>query len=547
MKFIIKKVHKNWYINTFILILVVAFLLRVYKIGVVPHGMTWDEAAIGYNGYAVVSTFRDEWLTRLPLSFRSFGDYKAPFAVYLTGLFTTPFGLSLPVVRIPFVLFGVAAIAGIMLLTKTLFSSSKHAKTLSLASGFFLTLSPWHYHYSRAGFESGLALTLVIWALYVWFWAWEQSRHQVLLLTGSATFFVLSLYTYHSTKITVPLLLLFLAIQSKNRLLKLGKKVFIPVSVAILLSVPLLYDLLFQNGLERAGVTIFAQGLSLQETMLLFLGQVRAHISLSFLIEGATTTLRHGDSRHGVMYVSTFILGLYGILQTVWRRLTKVEDSYASILWFSLFLFSIGILPAAVALEVPHSNRALTAVIGVILLAVFGVFKLLEWCEHSPEFSSLKDSRNRKTIYFQLVMGTVFLVQSLFAVEYFSDYYTQFAAESSEAFKDGYVEAFEYVLLYEKGSGGKPEVNKILFTSRYGQPYIYALFVRKTSPYAFHGGSLIKYEFKDSFVEGDLLRENSILVTTPEDTMPFNKATKVIYGSDLQPRFYIFDTNTIKW
>ena len=63
------------------LITLIALGLRLYQIGQVPHGMTWDEAAIGYNGWAVITTHRDEWFKLMPISFKSFGDYKAPFAI----------------------------------------------------------------------------------------------------------------------------------------------------------------------------------------------------------------------------------------------------------------------------------------------------------------------------------------------------------------------------------------------------------------------------------------------------------------------------------
>ena len=129
-------------------ILFLATVLRFYKLGAVPHGMTWDEAAIGYNGYAIFKTRRDEWLFKLPTSFRSFGDYKAPLAIYLNGLFTFFGGMNLWAVRLPFAIAGVLAVVGMMLLTNQLFKN----KQLALLAGLLMTLSPWHLHFSRIGF-----------------------------------------------------------------------------------------------------------------------------------------------------------------------------------------------------------------------------------------------------------------------------------------------------------------------------------------------------------------------------------------------------------
>ncbi len=85
------------------------------------------------------------------------------------------------------------------------------------------------------------------------------------------------------------------------------------------------------------------------------------------------------------------------------------------------------------------------------------------------------------------------------------------------------------------------DADKILFTSDYGQPYIYALFVRKTNPIWYQGGSLVKYEFTDNIKDGDRFRNNAIVVATPAEIDP-KWATKLIYGSDGKVRFVIVRT-----
>jgi 4-amino-4-deoxy-L-arabinose transferase-like glycosyltransferase len=139
-----------------LLIIVITLLcaagIRLYQLGVVPHGFTWDEAAIGYNGYAVVTTRRDEWLERLPVSFRSFGDYKAPLAIYINGVFTVPLGLNPLIVRLPFALAGVASVAIFYWLLIELFRFQKitHVGKLAVLGAAILTRAPvlslaWHY------------------------------------------------------------------------------------------------------------------------------------------------------------------------------------------------------------------------------------------------------------------------------------------------------------------------------------------------------------------------------------------------------------------
>ncbi|PJC54114.1 MAG: hypothetical protein CO028_04075, partial [Candidatus Levybacteria bacterium CG_4_9_14_0_2_um_filter_35_21] len=79
-------------------------------------------------------------------------------------------------------------------------------------------------------------------------------------------------------------------------------------------------------------------------------------------------------------------------------------------------------------------------------------------------------------------------------------------------------------------------------TSDYGQPYIYALFVRKTNPIWYRGGSLIKYEFTDKIDEGDLTRNNTLVVGSNTDELPIENAEHIINGSDGKMRFQIYKT-----
>ena len=58
------------------------FILRIYRLDVRPLGFTWDEAALGYNAFSLLQTGRDEHARRLPIIFKSFGDYKPGLHIY---------------------------------------------------------------------------------------------------------------------------------------------------------------------------------------------------------------------------------------------------------------------------------------------------------------------------------------------------------------------------------------------------------------------------------------------------------------------------------
>ena len=64
-------------------IIAVAAVLRFWNLGSVPISPDWDEASLGYNGYTIATSLKDEHGEFLPLdSFIAFGDYKPPGYIY---------------------------------------------------------------------------------------------------------------------------------------------------------------------------------------------------------------------------------------------------------------------------------------------------------------------------------------------------------------------------------------------------------------------------------------------------------------------------------
>ena len=533
---------KNWYFLSVILILLLAAFLRFYKLGVVPHGMFWDEAAVGYNGYSIVTTRRDEWLVRLPVSFQSFGDYKAPLGIYINGIFTYLFGMNLWAVRLPFVIISLIGILGLMFLATEVFKENKYAKYYSLFVGFIATVSPWHFHYSRTGFDNGIALTLLIWGLLFFIKVLKSNFKNYWASFAMAISFSLSIYAYHSSKVVVPLLFILIAVLFFKKIWEYKKRIIFPGIIFIVVLIPFLKDVFLGEGLTRANVTIFSSQLSFGEKLLYILKSYATHLSPNFLLLGETTTLRHGTGYLGVLFITTFLLSILGVI-ALFRKQKKTKQSIKNLSYYRLFfgLLVIGLLPACIALEVPHSSRSSLSFPGFVFLSIYGLDYLIKKIKLSQINKKMLGSHGEKNIVVMSVVGIILMTHIFFATLFFNHYFTVFAKESANAFKDGYIEAFEIAYSYEKGKGVE-EVDKIIFTSDYGQPYIYALFVRKTNPIWYRGGSLVKYEFYDDINEGDLARNNALIVGSNTDDLPIEKADYIIYGSDGKMRFQIYKT-----
>jgi len=139
----------------------IAFPLAIFIVVVVSHlaglqasppGLFGDEAAFGYNGWAIAHHGVDQYGVAWPLFFRSFGDYKGPVGVYAVALLNaflppTPF-----IVRLPNALAGIALAMVAGGLGWRLTRSRAVALILILEASF----EPWFFHLSRTMLEADL-------------------------------------------------------------------------------------------------------------------------------------------------------------------------------------------------------------------------------------------------------------------------------------------------------------------------------------------------------------------------------------------------------
>src|SRR3989344_3573044 len=144
-----------------IFIFLFAFILRFWELGNFPSSLDWDEASLGYNAYSILKAGRDEYGVFLPLSIRSFGDYKPPLYTYLTIFPVALFDLNEYAVRFPSAFLGTISVVAVYFLILRLNFKQK----IALLTSFFLGISPWALQFSRVAFETNVSLSLLIFAL----------------------------------------------------------------------------------------------------------------------------------------------------------------------------------------------------------------------------------------------------------------------------------------------------------------------------------------------------------------------------------------------
>ena len=212
------------------LIFLIALFLRIYKLAQYPVGFLWDEAALGYNSYSVLQTARDEYGNFLPLIFKSFGDYKPGFYVYLALPSIIIFGLNEFSVRLPSAFCGALSVLFFCLLIReglrTFENEEKQKATkterLALISSFLLAISPWHINFSRGAWELNIMLFEVILALYLLLKYFNNQKKSLLL--SSCLIFLLTLLTYQSAKLLTPALLFGLLFFFRKELKKIPSR-----------------------------------------------------------------------------------------------------------------------------------------------------------------------------------------------------------------------------------------------------------------------------------------------------------------------------------
>jgi hypothetical protein len=196
----------------FLLILLLAAGIRLYKLDQVPPSLYWEEAALGYDAYSILETGRDHHGQSFPIvAFSSFGDYKPAGYFYALVPAIAVFGLNDFSVRLPSVVAGVLLVIVVGLLARRLVAGKdKDKDTVQLIAMTMAAISPWAIQFSRGGWEVNVATCLLSWGIYLGLTAWERKKTFMNVFYSCIAFLLLglSMYTYHATRVIAPVLAL---------------------------------------------------------------------------------------------------------------------------------------------------------------------------------------------------------------------------------------------------------------------------------------------------------------------------------------------------
>jgi 4-amino-4-deoxy-L-arabinose transferase-like glycosyltransferase len=445
-----------------------AFFIRITFYKTTP--LLWDEAALGYNAYSILNTGKDEYSKTLPLIFKSFGDYKPGFYVYLSLPFIKLFGLSELSIRLPSILIGSLIPILLFFLIKEI--NSKAHKTAILAA-IVTVFNPYNIHFSRGSWETNILTFELILASWLFFKFINSKKSKFLFL--SAIVFGTTLFTYQAAKmISLFLIINLILINLKSiNFKKLFLSFVIPLGI---FSIPIIYGLFFNSNANRLQVvSLFSYPRSETETQLIisetnkvdyqifhnrtvfflrnFFSRYFNHFSTRFLaFEGDWQNARHSAPYIGVILYPSLIFLILGIFVA----LTKIKLDKLN-LFFVLWLL-VAPLPAAFTRDAVQSVRAMSLSIPLVYFIALGLFFIFE--------------RYKSKILRIFICG-IYLISFL----YYGDLYlNHMVIKSPIDFLYGYRQAMDYVIK------NKDKFNQIYITDYYGQPYIFYLFYSSYPP-----------------------------------------------------------------
>ena len=234
---------RRWLVAIFVLGLV----LRLWGLTNHPAGFTPDEASFGYDAYSILKTGKDQWGNTLPLSFKSFGDYKLPLYGYLAVPTVFLFGLNEFAVRLPNALLGSFSVIVVYFLVLKIFKKDN----LALFAALILAISPWHIALSRGAFEANLTTFLMPFAIWMFYKGLTDRKY---LLVSFITF-GLNLFSYHSARLVTPLIVFYLIFAYLPTLKRRENILATVVIMGALLVAGV--NLLFGGGARASSVAIF--------------------------------------------------------------------------------------------------------------------------------------------------------------------------------------------------------------------------------------------------------------------------------------------------
>lgn len=472
----------------FIFLVIFGVAIRLINFGQIPFSLFSDEVDIGYQTLSFRETGRDYFGNFLPLQFRSFSDVRTALPIYATILVSYFPGISVETaIRLTPLLFAAGSLILIYLFINALWEHLKMEKPKGLLlpghfAVFSLGLIPWHFTYSRTGFELSMLFFATLLGLYI-FLRYLKS-HQTKTLVLSLAILGLTPLIYSTAKLAVigfPLILWLLADDNSRKKIitrwYLGGVLFLPLVTILIIGgasqrfseIAIFTDPTMSSEINHLRLNDLGSSPSYgtppsiptkiahnKATYILsrFFKNTLNPLSISFLFIAGDENLRHALPGWGMLtktFLTLVVCGLFCLVKKNNHRFVV----------FLLLLTVVAIAPAALTRDgADHSSRLFMLILPLVIVITTG------W-----------------TFLNRFKLAGLFVVLVLLAESFyfFHDYFYHYPYLAEQNFHYG----LKQIIQREFGNG-----RPLVISPRYEPPLIFYLFYTKFPPAKFQ--ALIK-------------------------------------------------------
>ncbi len=509
---------------SFAIVMVVAAILRLYKLGEVPYGLQQDEASIGYEAYILANFGIDRDGYHFPIYPITWGcGGGSPLLIYLNVISISLFGTGILKLRL------IPAICGILtvfLFYKTLrlgFEEKNYRNEASVLGAAFLAICPWHVIMSRWSLDSNIMPFNLMLSVYLFLLASKKKSTVIYCL--SAASFAVSMYSYGAATIVVPVTLLLIAAYSvKEKALTVSQLVASVVTFVIVFAPLLLFYAINYLGVPE----IITDVVTLNRFTAARTGEAFAAFGSGFIpgvihnlkslvltlcVDNSDNTIAHYLKGYATLFAFTFPVTLIGSVIAIKKLFTKDSDSKGQQgrILNAMFIFVVvgNIILDLVIL--PDIQRLVTLFIPAIYFFVLGAVFI---------FENLG----------RVCAAVLTIVLLLGGVSFTKDYFTNYSNWALSIFMPGYGDAIKRA--YEIAGD-----DRTIHSTYDGlsAPFMLALYYNDYDPYRFI--STVKY--KDETAEFRIAESfGNFFFELPQDvSLPEYEDDVFVVSSDDRNKF----------
>ena len=384
-------------------IFILGIFLRLWQLGTTPQGFYSDEALYGYEAYSLLKTGNDQFGNHLPLSIAGFGDYRPAFSIYATIPFVAILGLNEFAVRLPSALVSIAIIPLVYYFIYKLTAQPK----IALTGMLLFSISPWALYFGRMAHETNLMTFLILCAITLFLWLYKNNFQAAGI--GAGILLSSALYTYHTARIFIPIMLFSLVFLNWQTVRAKWKQLLICGAIFCLSVLPLVNELQGEGLSRIRGISIWndpglisrineQRGNAINNGMpnlfakffyskltfipLQFTSNFLTHFSLNFLLTKGDPNGIYNVPNSGILLWIEPVLVIFGFI-FLWKQNRKL-------FWWLLIVLSGALIPDSLTRVAPSSARIHVALPFIVLLDGIGLTALVNFVRaRTKEFSTI--------------------------------------------------------------------------------------------------------------------------------------------------------------